>query len=166
MLAADLGIEGGTVNAIRTRSERGASAVEFALIALVFFTLLFGMIQYSLYFWSTQSAANAARDAARRGAVGQTCADLQTSVASNVKLASGTVSVTRKYYNPSVVSNFDAATPTTASNTSNVRIVITYNSLSINFPFIPLPHSGAVTETSVAKVENYSASVPSNWSAC
>lgn len=50
--------------------ERGASAVEFAILSVVFLTLVFGMIQYSLYFWSTQSAANAARDAARRGAVG------------------------------------------------------------------------------------------------
>ena len=147
------------MNAIRSRTERGAAAVEFALVATMFFTLLFGMIQYSLYFWSTQSAANAARDAARRGAVGQTCSELQNSVNSNVKLSSGNPTVSRKYYAASTT-NFVPANEITAppalSNTANVRIVITYNSLSINFPFIPLPHGGAVTESSVAKVENFS----------
>jgi len=148
------------------RRERGAAAVEFALISVLFFTLLFGMIQYALYFWSTQSAADAARDAARRGAVGQTCADLQASVTTNTKLVSGTVTATRRYYDASVVSNFAAATPTTAANDRNVRIVITYNSLDLHYPFIPLPRSGVVTETSVAKVENYSASSPTNWANC
>ena len=154
------------MNAIRTRSERGAAAVEFALVAVVFFTLLFGMIQYSLYFWSTQSAANAARDAARRGAVGQTCSDLQTSVASNVKVASGNPTVTRKYYAATTTNFVPANELATPTNSSNVRIVITYNTLSMNFPFIPLPHNGAVTESSVAKVENYSPSAPTNWAPC
>jgi Flp pilus assembly protein TadG len=149
-----------------TADEAGTAAVEFALISILFFTLLFAMIQYSLYFWSTQSAANAARDAARRGAVGQTCAALQASVNSNVKLASGTVNVTRKYYDPGVTSNFEAATPTSPANNTNVRIVITYNSLNLHYPFVPFIKNGAVRETSLARVENFSTTTPTNWSNC
>ncbi|MCM0619231.1 TadE/TadG family type IV pilus assembly protein [Nocardioides bruguierae] len=49
--------------------ERGAAAVEFALVAIILVTLVFGIIQFSLYFWAWQSAGNAARSAARAGAV-------------------------------------------------------------------------------------------------
>jgi Flp pilus assembly protein TadG len=51
----------------RRRGERGASAVEFALVSPLLFTLLFGAIDYGLYFADAltvqQSVADAARDA-------------------------------------------------------------------------------------------------------
>ena len=51
------------------RDERGAAAVEFGLVALVFFTLLFGIIQFGLWFWAWQATAHAAREASRVAAV-------------------------------------------------------------------------------------------------
>ncbi|MDX6693506.1 MAG: hypothetical protein QOF02_1109 [Blastocatellia bacterium] len=45
------------------RSERGASLLEFALVATIFFTLIFGVIEFGRLFWTH----NALRDAARRG---------------------------------------------------------------------------------------------------
>ncbi|WP_168929621.1 TadE family protein [Nocardioides sp. GY 10127] len=51
------------------RGERGASAVEFALVVLPLLVLVFGILQFSFYFWAWQSAGNAARSAARVGAV-------------------------------------------------------------------------------------------------
>ena len=51
------------------RSEEGAAAVEFALIAMILFTLLFGIIQFSLWFWAWQAGGHAAREAARVAAV-------------------------------------------------------------------------------------------------
>lgn len=155
------------VRPARRRPENGAAAVEFALVAVfLFIPLLFAMIQYSFYFWSTQSAANAARDAARRGAVGQTCSDLLASVNANTKLIeSGTLTVTRRYYSPSATA-FTAANEVTPSNTANVRIVITYNSLNLHFPFVPFIQNGAVRETSLEKVENYTTTAPTNWNTC
>lgn len=152
----------------RTRDDRGAAAVEFVLVAVfLFIPLVFAMIQYSMYFWSTQSAANAARDAARRGAVGQTCADMLASVKANTELyQSGTLNVTRRYYAASTTSYIPANEHATPSNTDNVRIVITYNSVNLNLPFVPFMGNGKVTETSLAKVENYSSAAPSNWSPC
>ena len=82
----------------RETDERGASAVEFALVLPLFCMLLFGIVQYGLFFWSAQSAANAARDGARRGAVGQTCAELTATTTSLVKFAQATPTVTRRYY--------------------------------------------------------------------
>ena len=53
----------------RTRRERGAAAVEFGLVAMLLFTLLFGTIQFGLWFWAWQAAGHSAREAARVAAV-------------------------------------------------------------------------------------------------
>jgi Flp pilus assembly protein TadG len=43
--------------------QRGAALVEFAIVATVFLTMIFGVIEFGRYFWTH----NALRDAARRG---------------------------------------------------------------------------------------------------
>lgn len=53
----------------RERGERGAAAVEFALVSLIMITLVASVIQFALYFWGYQGASSAAREAARLGAV-------------------------------------------------------------------------------------------------
>ena len=50
----------------RLREESGATAVEFALIMMPLLYLVFGVIQYSLYFYSMQSGTSAVGDAVRR----------------------------------------------------------------------------------------------------
>jgi Flp pilus assembly protein TadG len=45
------------------KSERGAALVEFAIVATIFLTVLFGVIEFGRMFWTH----NALRDAARRG---------------------------------------------------------------------------------------------------
>src|SRR6478736_4341459 len=52
------------------RDQRGASAVEFALIAPLLFTLLLGTIQYGSLFLVQNRMVDTARDTARRLAVG------------------------------------------------------------------------------------------------
>lgn len=53
----------------RRRSAGGAAAVEFALVSGVFFLLLFGIIQYGLYFNDSLNARQGVREAARQGVV-------------------------------------------------------------------------------------------------
>jgi Flp pilus assembly protein TadG len=53
----------------RRADDSGAAAVEFALIAMLLFTLLFGILQFGLWFWCWQTGAHAAREAARFAAV-------------------------------------------------------------------------------------------------
>jgi Flp pilus assembly protein TadG len=150
------------------KPEQGAAAVEFALILPVFSLMLFGTIQYSMYFWSAQSAADAAREGARRGAVGQTCSDLTSMTTGLVKLETATPTVTRRYY---AATDTTFSTPITLSSTNavdaNVRIRITYNSSDLNIPFIPFPAQGAVTETAVSRVESFKPATPNpKWVAC
>jgi Flp pilus assembly protein TadG len=47
--------------------QRGAAAVEFALILPLFLTLLMGTLDYGYYFFSDQIVTNAAREGARAG---------------------------------------------------------------------------------------------------
>jgi len=49
---------------IFANKQRGAALFEFAIVATVFFTMLFGVIEFGRFFWTH----NALRDAARRGA--------------------------------------------------------------------------------------------------
>jgi TadE-like protein len=50
--------------------DRGAVAVEFALVSVLLFTLLFGIIQYGFLFFQYQAAAATVHDAARRAGTG------------------------------------------------------------------------------------------------
>ena len=54
----------------RGRRDRGAAAVEFALVLPVLMTLLLGIIQVGWYFFVANSASSGAREAGRRIVVG------------------------------------------------------------------------------------------------
>lgn len=54
----------------RTRGDDGAAAVEFALVTPLLFLVMFGMLQYGLYFFDTLGTRNGVREAARQGVVG------------------------------------------------------------------------------------------------
>lgn len=53
----------------RIRREEGAAAVEFAIVATLFFMLVFGIIDFGFAFHSWNNAANAAREGARKAAI-------------------------------------------------------------------------------------------------
>jgi Flp pilus assembly protein TadG len=53
----------------KRRNQRGAAAVEFALVLPLFVTLVFGIIDYGFYFNDSVSTRNGVREAARQGVV-------------------------------------------------------------------------------------------------
>lgn len=61
----------------RVRGEDGAAAVEFAIVASLFFLLVFGIIDFGFAFHSWNNTANAAREGARKGAVDSSTADIE-----------------------------------------------------------------------------------------
>jgi Flp pilus assembly protein TadG len=87
----------------RRRGDRGAAAVEFALVTPVLLVMLFGIIDYGIWFADSISARQAVRNAAREGSVGQfgACAgtvanpleNLACSVKSGMDQISGTTAV-------------------------------------------------------------------------
>jgi Flp pilus assembly protein TadG len=57
------------------RPDEGAAAVEFSLVALILFALIFGVIAFGFALFNQQGAVQAAREAARKAAVGVTSAN-------------------------------------------------------------------------------------------
>jgi type II secretory pathway pseudopilin PulG len=52
------------------RQDAGAAAVEFTLVALILFALIFGIIAFGIALFNQQGAVQAAREAARQASVG------------------------------------------------------------------------------------------------
>jgi len=62
------------------KNERGAAMVEFALIAILFFTLLFGIIEFGWIFNGYITLEAAAKEGARLAIVGASDADIKKAV--------------------------------------------------------------------------------------
>ena len=66
----------------RRNDERGAAAVEFALVSLVLLTIIGVTFQFAIYLWAFQAASNGAREGAREWAVNP-CGTGQTTAVTN-----------------------------------------------------------------------------------
>ena len=152
--------EGPTVRISRScrasqRDARGAAAVEFALVLIPLLTLIFGMIQYGLYFWSLESGSHAAREAARQAAVGALdCTQLRAAVLDNARGAkASSVVASRAYY-----TNATLATPAPSPSPGNaVKVTVKFDSIDMGLPFVPFIEDGRVHEVAVARVESTTA---------
>jgi len=135
------------------RAEHGAAAVEFALVLLPLVVLLFGAIQYGLYFWAMQGGSDIARSAVRVSAVGDattsTCAAFRADIRSQISGLTGsaaTATITRTFV--------DAQSPADGvTEGDKVRVSVQFKSADLHFPFIPFVHDGYVTSTAEARVD-------------
>jgi Flp pilus assembly protein TadG len=64
----------------RLSSQVGAAAVEFALVAVLLFMLIFGIIEFGFAFHAWDATSNAAREGARVGAVNPNVATIEARV--------------------------------------------------------------------------------------
>jgi Flp pilus assembly protein TadG len=98
----------------RRRARRGASAVEFAVVAPVFFLLVFGMIEYGRMVMVQQVLTNASREGARVGIVDNaTYNDVQSAV--NSYLTSARISGATTTCNPNPPTNAGYGAPVTVT---------------------------------------------------
>jgi Flp pilus assembly protein TadG len=136
--------------------ERGAAAVEFALVMTLLLGLVFGVIQYGMYFFAMQTGTSAANQAVRRLSVGD-CQDL------NAELKPFLYSKLRT----AMEGNQDAIIPvvtwTKADGTTvgqetggSVQLTMSFPAMDLHFPFIPVPNNGTVTRRVDARVEDTS----------
>jgi Flp pilus assembly protein TadG len=138
------------------RGQNGAAAVEFALVLIPFLVLCFGMIQYGMYFYSAQVGSNTANAAARQLSVGncQGSGALQTYVDDRLgaaSVSSAEIDVTW--------TNADGTAPAApeAQNVTiggNVTLEISFDTLNMNFPFVPFLSDPEVERTVQARVED------------
>ena len=140
----------------RRRDEGGAAAVEFALVLIPLLYLVFALVQYGWYY-AMQSGSSAVGDAARRIAVGncQTLAQAQTLIYNDLGAAT-TASSSSGVTTTVTYTKADGSGSVSAPGEIGgaVTVTATFPTLNMHFPFIPVPNSGSVTRTNVARVED------------
>jgi Flp pilus assembly protein TadG len=110
------------------RNRRGTAAVEFALVAPVFFLLVFGMIEYGRMVMVQQVITNASREGARVGVLdGSTSTNVTTAV--STYLTSARISGATTTCNPSNPSSAGYGQPVT------VTVSVPFSSVS----WLPTP---------------------------
>lgn len=123
--------------------ERGAAALEFALMAPVVLLAILGVLQYAYHFWSLETASAAAREAARRVSVGTSWDCVQQEAIDRATL-------------PALTTASIAVTTTYAFATDAVgdvvEVTVTFDSLDLGL--FPLPSGGRVSETVATTVQN------------
>lgn len=132
----------------RVHQEDGAAAVEFALVAMVLLTLLIGIIQFAIYFWSYQVGAHAAREGARRYAV-QPCDAPANDALVVDRIGAAAANA------PEVSSDFVKGTGNTGDDHETgdaVTVTVTYSAPNIG-DLISLPD---ITKSATARVEDIS----------
>lgn len=136
----------------RRRADRGAVAVEFALIMPIFILLVLGMLQYGLYFWAAQGGSTAVREAARRASVGDfpTCAAFRADVRQRIdSLGDVSTAVVKRSYSKGP-GNIKSAVEVG----DVVTVTVEFHALTIDIPMVPFIKDGIVTESADARVEN------------
>jgi Flp pilus assembly protein TadG len=139
---------------VRRRRSDGAVAVEFALVMLPLIALVFGLIQYGLYFWAMQGGADIARSAARTAAANDaatfSCAAFKGDLQGQIDGLTGTgatATITRTY-----VDADSPANGTTVGDT--VKVSVRFKSVDLQFPFVPFIRNGVVASTGTARLDN------------
>lgn len=143
----------------RRRGEAGAAALEFGLIFPVVLLAILGIIQYGYHFWSLETAAASAREAARRLIVGTDWGCTQAAAvqsASGPGVAGTAPTVTRRYHTQGGVTE---PAPVVGDL---VTVTVSFQSLDMQLPFLPVPNNGVVTQTGVGRIE----AVPPQRLAC
>lgn len=115
--------------------------MEFALVLVLFLTLIFGAIQYGYYFFQLQGASAGTREGARLAALGvNSC----TALANSVQAAAAGVKVSR------VQIQYPSGT---ATQGEDATAIITYAPTQFGFPFVPFI-TGTPSQTAVSRVES------------
>jgi Flp pilus assembly protein TadG len=119
------------------REQRGASAVEFALIAPLLFMIVFAIIGFGVAFMQLQSIRGAVREGARISAVGATATQVQQKVAdaSTGLVSSGQVTVTSC---PGQTTTVDTSATVDTSQLNGGRGIV------VSIPLLPDVHLSPV----------------------
>jgi Flp pilus assembly protein TadG len=119
---------------LRRWRDRGAAAVEFALVVPALILLIFGSIEFGLAVQARTMVGNAAREGVRVASLGGSVADVQASALNALGTVSGTKTVTVTCKTPSGTSCvIGAANP---GNVATVVVTVNYTGITGMFPLL------------------------------
>jgi Flp pilus assembly protein TadG len=163
-------------------ADDGASAVEFALVLPILLLILFGIIDYGLWFEDSISLRQGVRDAARQGVVGNydggdpTCAAMSTDQAKLRCLVDRAADpATGKAYAAIRVIGADGSSPGGPPDEQLTLRVCAMVSGAGATGFVPLPGGGVIRSRVEMKVErdgptaatsSQDADAPGDWAWC
>lgn len=130
--------------------------MEFGLVLIPLLVIVFGLIQYGLYFWSAQTGSNTVNAAARQVSVGNcdTSGELKSFVDGRLGgAAAGSATISRQYRDVDGTVLADQ-TPVNAKIGGTVKLDITFSTINLNFPFVPFLDDPKVTRSVIARVED------------
>lgn len=129
--------------------ERGAAAVEFALVSLILITLVGVIFQFSVYLWAFQAASNGAREGARAWAVNPCGTANSTQVTNAVSPAfqPGTLTATPAFAKAS------GNTAASKEPGDTVTVTVTMQPRAIGYNLVP-GMTWSITKTATARVED------------
>jgi Flp pilus assembly protein TadG len=101
---------------ISCRKRLGAAAVEFALVAPLFFLLVFGMVEFGRMVMIQQVITNACREGARKAVLdGSTASNIKSSVVTYMSNGGVTISTSNVTINPTDPASATGGTPVTVT---------------------------------------------------
>ena len=125
------------------RKQKGAVAIEFALVFVLFFAVFYGIVRYSLPLLLMQSFNQSTAEAVRRSVA----VDPSAPGYATVVQATAAAELTRQLAWIPAALNFNAATDSTISFVGGVlKVQINYPTTKLNqvVPFLVLPGIGSV----------------------
>ena len=140
---------------VRRRDDDGAAAVEFALVLVPLLVIIFGLIQYGLYFYSAQTGSSTANAAVRQLSVGncQAVGALQTYVDKQLgAAATGNATITQAWTR---ADGTPAIGPTDSGVVGGtVELTLSFPTINMHFPLVPFLSNSKVTRDVQARVED------------
>jgi Flp pilus assembly protein TadG len=125
------------------KNEDGAAAVEFALVALPFFGMIFAIIELGIFFFASRFLEDGVFNAGRKAltqnlTVGSSCTDFVNSIKANV---GGWFDTSKLVVNVSVLSNFSATSPALDLSSAGCSMGASNSTILIRVSY-PYPFTG------------------------
>jgi Flp pilus assembly protein TadG len=121
---------------VHVQDERGAAAVEFALVSVLLFMIVFGIIEFGKTYSQVEVYVNAAREGARVGAVRNDQSAIKSAVvdaAQGYPIDPGSIQID--------VGGAAAGDPPCTDQTTGEPLAVAWSQqLSISIPFLPAWH--------------------------
>jgi Flp pilus assembly protein TadG len=133
------------------RGEGGAAALEFGIVAPFVLMFIFGIIQYGYLYWALETASASAREAARQLIVGTDVPCVKDQAVAKASMpAVGSVAPAADV----VFHDTSGAVSAGPVLGGLVTVTVSFQSLDLNLPFLPVPDGGTVSQHQSGRVEN------------